>query len=161
MNGVRRLHGWKATIFGAWVTALGLAACGGSSETVTPDLSVAPFVGDWSATAMVLSSVANPDIQPDLISGFGASFTINVQPSGQYTAILIFAGQASTQIGQVTVSGSTITLRPEVPPNEPDATSTYAFPDANHLVLDGDTEFDFNFDGTAEAATAHIELERK
>jgi len=161
MNGARRSHGRKATTFGAWATALLLMACSGGSDSVSPDPAVAPFVGDWSATAMVLTSVANPDIHPDLIADFGASFTINVQPSGQYTAILLFSGQASTQIGTVTVSGSTITLRPEVPPNEPEATSAYVFTDADHLVLDGDTEFDFNFDGTPEAATAHIELERK
>ncbi len=160
MNGVRRVHGRRKAVLGAVVVTLLLVACGDSSDPVAPDPAVAPFVGDWNATALVITSVANPDIHPDLIA-LGATFTINVQPSGQYTAILIYAGQPSTQIGQVTVSGSSITLHPQVPAGEPDATSAYSFPDANHLVLDGETEFDFNLDGTNEPAVAHIELARK
>ena len=160
MNGARRLHGRKATAFGAWTTAVLLAACSGSSDSVSPDPAVAPFVGDWTATSLVIAPVANPAASHDIITEYGATFTINVQPSGQYTAILLFAGQSSTQIGEVTVSGSTITLHPEVPPNEPDATSAYSFPDADHLTLDGQTEFRFNGEDL-EPATAHIELERK
>ena len=160
MNGVRRLRGRKTVRFGAWATALILAACSGSSDTVAPDPAVAPFVGDWSATSLVIAPVANPSASHDIITEYGATFSINVQPSGQYTAILIFAGQSSTQIGQVTVSGSSITLHPQVPPNEPDATSAYTFPDGDHLILDGGTEFRFNGQDL-EPATAHIELERK
>jgi hypothetical protein len=29
------------------------------------------------------------------------------------------------------------------------------------LTLDGDTEFDFNIDGTADPAEAHIELQKR
>lgn len=160
MNGVRRMWGRGKSVLGAAAAVVLLSSCGGSSDPVVADPAVAPFVGDWNATALVVTSVANPDVHPDLIA-LGATFSINVQPSGQYTAILIYAGQPNTQIGQVSVSGSRITLHPEVPPGEPDATSTYSFPDADHLVLDGETEFDFNLDGTPEPALAHIELARK
>lgn len=159
MNGGRHVRGRMMAALGVIVTTLVLGACGSSSDLVQPDPAVAPFVGDWKATALVLTSVANPDVHPDVIS-LGATFTINVQPSGQYTAILIFSGQDHTEIGQVTVSGNSITLHPQVPPG-PDATSAYSFPDPDHLVLDGETQFDFNLDGTEEAALAHIELERK
>ena len=141
---------------GLWLAAAG---CTGS-DAVQSDPAVAPFVGDWLATSMVITSAANPDVHPDLIE-LGATFSVNVQPSGQYTAILIYSGQAQTEIGQLTVSGGFVTLQPSYPPGAPPATSSFSFPDADHFVLDGDTEFDFNLDGTAEAATAHIAFTRK
>jgi len=152
-GGHRRL---RAVAVGLWLAATG---CSGS-DGVQPDPSVAPFVGDWLATSMVLTSAANPDVHPDLIA-FGATFSVNVQPSGQYTAILLYAGQARTEIGQLAVSAGSVTLRPSYPSGAQPATSSYSFSDADHFVLDGDTEFDFNLDGTPEAATAHMEFARK
>jgi hypothetical protein len=144
----------------AVLAAVPLAPACTSDDAVLPDPAVAPFVGEWLATSMVITSVANPDVHPDLIE-IGATFSVNVQPSGQYTAILLYSGQTQTEIGQLEASGSTVTLTPSFPTNAPAATSTYAFPDADHLVLDGETEFDFNLDGTSEQATAHIELARR
>lgn len=144
----------------AVLLATGIAAAGCSSDAVQDDPAVAPFVGEWLATSMVLTSAANPDVHPDLIE-LGATFSVNVQPSGQYTAILLYSGQSQTEIGQLTVSGNAVTLQPTFPAGADGATSTYSFADADHLVLDGDTEFDFNLDGTPEAATAHIALARK
>lgn len=155
----RRFAGWRVSPPLLLVSILAGWACSGS-DTVRADPEVAPFVGDWLATSMVLTSVANPDVHPDLID-VGATFSVNIQPSGQYTAILLYAGQSQTEIGQLTISGSMVTLQPSFPSNAAAATSTYSFPDANHLVLDGSTEFDFNLDGTDEAATAHIEFTRK
>ncbi len=54
-----------------------------------------------------------------------------------------------------------MTLQPSFPSGAASATSTFSFPDADHFVLDGTTEFDFNLDGTSEAATAHIAFARK
>ena len=144
----------------ALLTALALAPGCGSSGGVQTDAAVAPFVGDWLATTMVLTSVANPDVHPDLIS-LGATFSVDVQPSGQYTAILIYSGQTQTEIGQLSVSGGTVTLQPSFPAGAPAAISDYTFPDPDHFVLDGATEFDFNLDGTAEAAQAHIAFSRR
>ena len=141
----------------AWVLVLA-AACGSSDEILKPDPLVSPLVGDWSATAMVVTSVANPEIHPDLIA-LGAKFTLNVQPSGQYTAILIYAEQASTEIGILSVSGNVVTMTRSFPNQE---TSTAVFSvTGNKLTLDGDTKFDFNLDGTSEDALGHFELERQ
>jgi len=140
--------------------ALLMAGCGAGGDPldVEPDPALAPFVGDWSALAMVVTSVANPDISPDLIEE-GASFSLNVQPSGQYTASLIFFQQVSTEIGFISVSGSTVTLKRESP-TKSTSTATYEF-QGSLLILDGPTEFDFNLDGELEAANGHIELQRK
>jgi len=138
------------------LTLLVLSAC--SSDDLGPDPALAPLVGDWDATKLVLTSVANPDMHPDLIA-LGATFKLNVQPSGQYTAILIYAEQAATEIGTVSVAGNTLKLHRDFPSASTSA-AVYALT-GNRLTLDGDSEFDFNLDGTPEAALAHFELSRR
>lgn len=146
----RRL-GQGAMVF---LVVAALSGCSGS-DTVAPNAAVAPFVGDWSAVALVLTSQANPDVAPDLIA-LGASFTLHVQPSGQYTAILLYSGQSQTEVGTVDVSGQTVTLRRSYP--SPSTTAgVYSF-NGDHLLIDGETEFDFNLDGTPEPAMVHFDL---
>lgn len=124
-----------------------------------PDPAVTPFVGDWEATALVLSSPVAPDLSVDLIEQ-GSTFNLNVQPSGTYTAILVFFGQAQTEIGQISVAGQTVTLNSTFPTVSTEI-STYVFEGPDRLILDGDTEFDFNLDGTPDDALAHFELQRR
>jgi hypothetical protein len=132
-------------------------ACSGS-DAVQPDPTVAQFVGTWDGTVFTVTSDGDPATVVDVLS-LGA-FHIIVEPSGQYTATLAILGVAP-EIGQLTVVGSTIVLDPTTPATAPSATSTYAFTADDYLVLDGPTEFDFNFDGTDEPAQAHIELQRR
>ncbi len=134
-----------------------LEGCG-SSSAVEPNPGIAPLVGFWEATSMVITNVANPSVAPDLIT-LGAKFTFDVEPSGQYTAILVFAGQSSTEIGMLTLNGDVLTLQRQHP--SPQVSTSRITLDGDHLTMDGPTEFDFNLDGTPEAATAHIELVRK
>ncbi len=148
----RRRTGW----FGAILVASVFAGCG--SESLGPDEAVAPLVGTWDATGLVLTSVANPQVKADLIA-LGASFRLNIQPSGQYTAILLYAQQSSTEIGTLSVSGNAITMRREFPSR---STSAAVFALAgDRMTMDGDSEFDFNLDGTPEPALAHFELVRR
>lgn len=142
---------------GPLVAALLLAGC--SSGGVGPKTSIAPLVGDWQATALVITSVADPSIHPDLIQ-LGATFTLNVQPSGQYTAILVYNGQPKTEIGQLSVRGDSITLSPSSTTSGSATTGTYSV-DSSNLTIDGDTEFDFNLDGQNEPAKAHIVFVKK
>ena len=146
----------RAAWAGAILLASVLAGCG--SESLGPDEAVAPLVGVWDATGLVLTSVANPQVKPNLIA-LGASFRLNIQPSGQYTAILLYAQQGSTEIGTLSVSGNAITMRREFPSR---STSAAVFALAgDRMTMDGDSEFDFNLDGTPEPALAHFELVRR
>lgn len=138
------------------VTACGDGGTGPGGDG--PDPALAPFVGDWRASAMVLTNKANPSVAPDLIQE-GAEFTINVQPSGQYTAILLYMQSSSTEIGKLSVSGNTVILERTFPSPET-SSATYQF-SGSQLVLDGDSEFDFNLDGSPEPAQAHIVLEKR
>ena len=147
----------RRTIWGGamLLTSL-LGGCGGG--TVEPDAALAPLVGDWDATRLVLTSVANPQVKPDLVA-LGAAFRLNIQPSGQYTAILLYAEQSSTEIGTLSVSGTTVTMRRDFPSR---STSAAVFTlSGGRMTLDGDSKFDFNLDGTPEPALAHFELVRR
>lgn len=148
--------GWRKH---AWGLAIALVVAGCSDDPVGPDADPGPLVGDWEATSLVVTNVANPTQAPDLIA-LGATFTLNVQPSGQYTAILVFAQQSSTEIGTLHVSGSSVTLRPSFPPGQPATTGTFSI-QGDLMTLDGATEFDFNLDGTPEPAAAHFEFRRR
>lgn len=136
-----------------------VTACGGSEGAtgVEPDPAVAPFVGDWRATEFTVTSTQNAEVFFDLTDG--GAFTINVQPSGLYTAIVEFPQLPApvVEIGQLSVAGSSITLRPQ---GGTAATSSYSFDGPNRFSLDGPTQFDFNNDGTLDPATAFIRLQR-
>lgn len=154
MRGRGRRSGWSV-LLGVLLVACG--GGGGGNGIVEPDPAVVPFVGTWDAEVFTLTSVADPDIVADLM--VNGSFTINVQPSGTYTATLWFGGvQVGVEIGTLSVAGGFITLRPNG--GDP-ATSEYTFLEEDYLRLEGPTEFDFNLDEELEPADALIELQRR
>ena len=135
------------------------AACGGD-QGPDVDPKVEPFVGTWDADSLTVKNNADTTVVANVLD-FG-SFFITVEPSGQYTATLTVYGNANPEIGQLGVLNSTtLTLTPTFPTGRPVSTAVYAFDSADHLVLDGATDFDFNLDGTPEAAQAHFELQRR
>ena len=157
MNVGRRVFGWTGVVL-----LLGCLACGDGTDAGDPlvaDPAVAPYVGDWEAQALTLTNTANPEIVAHLVA-LGATFTLNVQPSGRYTAILVYWGQASTEIGNLSVSGSTLTLHRDFPTTKV-TPGTFEFFGPDRFTLDGDSEFDFNDDDTDEAALAHFDLVRR
>lgn len=153
MKRIRKVRGSLIALL--FLAGGSLAGCG--EDALAPAEGIEPFVGNWRATDLVVRSAANEDLRVDLLA-MGATFTINVQPSGQYTAILIFSQQASTEIGYLTVNGSTLTMKRDFPAPGT-TTAQYSF-SGDRLTLDGDTEFDFNLDGDADPAFAHFELIR-
>ena len=133
-------------------------ACGGVDE-VGPDTSLGQFVGDWDADRFVVRNKANPAQAPELIGTLGAQFSLNIQPSGAYTAILGYQGLSITEIGVLEVDGAEIIFHVSFPaPGS--SRSRYALT-GTRLTLDGDTEFDFNLDRVPDPAEAHIELRRR
>lgn len=103
---------------------------------------------------------ADTTIVADLVQN--GSFVINVQPSGTYTATLVFAGLTPiVEIGQLTVSGGFVTLRPNQTPPCPVAPQRYQFTRSDYLILGpGPTCFPFR-PGELDPGQAYIELERR
>ena len=148
----------KRLIRGLSLLLLSLTGCGASAPT-GPDPLIEPFVGDWTATAFVLTSSVSDQVSIDLIQ-LGGTFDLNIQPSGSYTAILIYAGLGQTEMGTISATANTVTLNREFPSRENEV-SAYQFVGDTVLILDGDTEFAFDYDGQEDPALAHYELLRK
>jgi hypothetical protein len=136
--------------------AAALAACG--TDPAGPDPALAPFVGTWDAVAFTVTGDAPPNTVANILQL--GPFWITVEPSGQYIATLEFL-TGFPVFGQMTVeSGSALTLNPTNPAGPPEP-SVYVFATADSLIMDGPTQFDFNLDGTDEAAQAHLEIVRR
>jgi hypothetical protein len=138
-----------------------LVACGGGGAggTTGPDPAVEPFVGTWDAEVFTVTNLADTNVVADLMED--GSFFIVIEPSGFYTATLVF-GQFPpvTEFGHIVVTGNFVTLRPLEPDPCP-ASSEYTFTTPTYLTLTGPTCFDFNLDGEDEDAEAHLELRRR
>ena len=135
-----------------------MAGCAGDGA-VGPNDSLASLVGDWQADRFVVTNKANPAQSPELIHDVGAQFSLNVQPSGQYTAILAYQGTPITEIGVMDVDKTEVVFHVSYPVAE--TTRSRYTVSATRLTLDGDTQFDFNGDGKGDPATAHIELKKR
>lgn len=147
-------------------TVMALGACGdGTTELPTDQPDVEPFVGTWDAEVFRVTSNADTSIVADLIE-IGGDFTLNIQPSGQYTAQLSFTAtdslgiQPFVEIGQMSVTEGFVTLRPTVPPGSP-VSSAFTFVGEDYLRLVGPTEFDFNLDEEPDPAQLFAELQRR
>ena len=136
---------------------LGCGGDGGPTE-VDPDNGspAGIMVGSWIASSLVLTNKANPQQSGDIVAQFDAVFTMDVQESGRYLAILSAFGQSSTESGRLTVSGTLLTMRRELP-TELTSVAQITAADSS-LIIDGDTEFDFNQDGTPEPSELHMVL---
>lgn len=128
----------------------------GCSDDGTGPGELKPLVGVWDALELVMTSQTNPDISVDLIEE-GAAFTLSILSNGQYTATLTIFEQGTSEMGNVQISGNTVTITP-TQPEGPALEATWSF-QGERLVLDGESEFDFNLDGTTEASFVHIVLE--
>ena len=106
------------------------------------------MVGNWLADSLVVTSVASPTVVVDL-TALGAAFTLLVQPSGRYTTISEGFGMATSEIGELTVDGAYVVLTPQSPPG-PESRALWEIV-GESVILESETEFDFDLDGTTEA----------
>ena len=129
------------------IMTAGAIGCGdGPTE---PDLNPDFMVGAWLAESLVLTSVANPEVIADLVA-LGAKFTLSVEASGRYTAILEGFGLFSSVSGRLTVDGAYVVFMQELPIRDESMDMWERIDDS--VILEGENEFDFNLDGTTEPA---------
>lgn len=140
---------------------LPLLVLGCGNDPVGADSSLEPLVGDWVAQRFVVRNLSNPDQAPDLVGdpAIGATFTLSIEPSGLYQAVLVYQETPTAELGTLEVDGAEIVFHINVP--QPPTTSRSHYILSNgRLTLVGDTQFDFDLDGNAEDAEATIELVR-
>ena len=130
------------------MAAVGATGCGDGPSG--PDFNPDFMVGSWLADSLVMTSVANPQVVADLVA-LGATFTLSVEASGRYTAILDGFGQSSSASGRLTVDGAYVVFMQELPLPEESMGLWERIDDS--VILEGESEFDFNLDGTPQAAT--------
>ncbi len=152
-----RRAAWLCGVF-ALIAVLG--ACGGD-DGVSADPSVAFLVGDWSATHMVVTPDLAPDQALDLIDA-GGSFSLNVQPSGQYTAVISIPGFGAPppELGTLTVEGDEIVFTRTSPAPKTVSRATYEEVAPGHVIFSGASELDIDGNGTADAVTLEVEIVR-
>ena len=124
-----------------------------------PDSDLEFLGGDWDATRFAVQSKANPEVAPDLIGGLGSQFFMNVQPSGQYTAMLVFPMTPVIETGLLEVDGNDITFHVNIPC--PATTRSRYTIFAGGITLEGDTELAFIPGGGPETAFATTDLKEQ
>jgi hypothetical protein len=163
---------WKLRSVGTtWIALLAITtACGGSGPGMVdpdPDPDIEAFVGRWDAEVFEITSDADTTKVARLIE-LGASFTLNVEPSGTYTATLDLSGVEEAdslgvdpfvEIGRMAVNGDFITLTPTTPAGPP-VSGEVTFLGSDHFRLVAPTEFDFNFDSELDPAELLAVLRR-
>jgi hypothetical protein len=91
------------------VLPAGTIWCG--NDPAGPDLNPDFMVGHWLATSLAMTSALRT--LPSSWTRWGAVFTLSVQPSGRYTAILEGLGQSGSEIWKLTVDGIHMVFLPD------------------------------------------------
>ena len=146
------------TLSASLLVAALAVACSDSDGPTGGAEDVDDLVGTWNATVMVFTNTADNTQTFDAIAE-GASLTLTIASDGRYTFDIDFPGEGpETDTGTFTLSGSNITITSDNP-QDPAETMGYTL-SGNTLTLLGDDTFDFDEDGTDEAATMRIVLTR-
>ncbi len=138
----------RRLLVGGGLVVIGAVGCG--NDSTGPDLNPSFMVGDWLADSVVVTSEADPAVVVNL-TALGLVFTLLVEPSGRYTSITSGFGFPGSEIGDLTVDGIHVVFMPRSPPGE-DLLAVWELV-GDSVILESETEFDFDLDGTNEAAT--------
>jgi hypothetical protein len=133
-----------------------MAACtdatGGTG--VEPD----DLAGTWTSTSFVLTSVATPTVSLDLVAVDGAVVTLVLGTDGTYTFTFVSnVEDTENETGTYTVVGNTLSTTP-TGTGGPETMAISRNGDTMTLTMDDD--FDFDDNGTFDAAVLVIVLTR-
>ena len=81
------------------------------------------------------------------LTALGAVYTLSVQPSGRYTTILQGFGPSTSEFGNLTVDGTEVVFIPQFGEESRELWEQVG----ESVILEVDTQFDFDLDGTTEA----------
>jgi hypothetical protein len=133
-------------------------ACG--NDPLGPQDDLAFLVGDWEAVRFLITPLELPNQSFDLVAE-GATFKLNVQPSGQYTARLTVPGLgASPELGTITVEGDELIFNRTVPGPPTESRATFVLLGPDRLVFAGPSELSLSGDGSPDPVTVEVEIQR-
>ena len=120
-------------------------------------MQIAPLVGDWDATKLLLSNPDGTGTPVDALA-LGVRFSLNVQPSGVYTVLATAPGFAGVEIGRISVAEGEITFHVEFP-RAGESRAAYEVT-GDTLLLNGATIIGF-LPGTDAEAGLEMEMARR
>jgi hypothetical protein len=113
------------------------------------------MVGVWEAQVLQLPDPEQPDQMVDLIPQ-GASYTLSILATGQFTAVFDLILAQGYEAGRVEVSGNQVALTPTSPPGT-GLSGTWQIQDGR-LVVDAIRSLDLDGDGSPEVIPFFVEL---
>ena len=145
-----------------WVITLPLlflfASCGSDDDTGGGSLfSIADLQGDWEATRAVFTSVStNPQLQKMVIVD-GGTGSLTVAGNGNFTLVITPMGE-NPQItsGQFLIANNILEATLDTDPNNPVIWGVQV--NGSNMMLQPVLSFDFDGNGTFDAATGDMDL---
>lgn len=143
------------------LSAAFLSSCGsdeGPSLTGT-NTSISDIAGNWEATSAFFSFAGTgPVVETDVVAD-GGSVSLSIQNNGRFTLIVNVPGRATeTTTGQLGFDEDLLTVSYDEDPGEFEYFSIQNT--TNTLSISGPAEFDFDGDGTDEAAIVALDFVR-
>lgn len=142
--------------------AVMLSACGGDGTSPTapsgPPASddISPIVGTWLADSITVNPKANPSVFREIVGEDGVEFTLIVQVSRAYRAVLRAFGSESEETGTIRLQGSQIFFTVQTP--VAGSASGQWSRQGDRLILESDLLLDFNQDGVVDDLSTRFVL---
>lgn len=144
--------------FVAGLFVISTAAGCDDNAVLPPDPSVEPLVGQWDAIQLVLTPADGGGSPVDVLAT-GATFFLDIQPSGIYTAYLTLDGSTSTEIGLLDVGPTRIVMEAQYP-SPGTSSGSYELQD-NRLTIEGQTETALGLPGTSSVVDVLMVFDRR
>lgn len=140
------------------LVAFVLVGCDDPAALTQPE-DLEPFVGQWQGVTIEVEEIAPPNRYAELTSQ-GASFTLDIEPSGGYTAILTTDRGASVEIGRLELEGSSVTFLREYP-SRSESPGTLELLGPGQIRLTGTTRFSFRLGEAPVESRLEVLLQRR
>jgi hypothetical protein len=145
-------------VIGIGILVLG---CGDDDEPGPAPVpaTLADFEGTWEATKFELTSKANPLLKLDLVT-LGGSFTMEADNAGNFTGLAeipdLGTGPLTLPLqGTLAIVGTdslTVSFNPEFPPLLTNFTAPFVLSGDDLQIIDQNTTFDFDNNGSEDPA---------
>ena len=142
-----------------------IAGCDGGEDEVPltgTKYAISDIMGDWNASAATIANLTGG--QPAFVDiiGEGGSLSLSIQSNGRFTLVIMRPGRADeTFTGDMGFDEEWLAVR-----FDGDAADDYSYMyielngAMDFMIIRGDSEYDFDEDGTEELASIDLELNR-